>query len=190
MSGGLGDDIYIVDNALDQVRESAGAGFDTVETSRSITLAANVEMLVFAGSANLSGAGNSLGNVIVGNAGANLIDGRGGSDTLTGGDGADIFLFSDRPNDVSIDLVTDFDVVADTLRLDDAAFAGLGLGRLATAAFALGTEAADAADRILYDPTAGGLYFDRDGSAATYAAVQFATLTSGLDLTWRDIVVV
>lgn len=190
LSGGLGDDVYVVDNALDQVREAAGAGFDTVETTRSITLAANVEKLVFAGSANLSGVGNSLGNVVVGNAGANLIDGRGGSDTLTGGGGADIFLFSDRPNGVSIDLVTDFDVVSDTLRLDDAAFAGLSLGRLATAAFALGTEATDAADRILYDPTAGGLYFDRDGSAASYAAVQFATLSSSLDLTWRDIVVV
>ncbi|GLK54471.1 Ca2+-binding RTX toxin-like protein [Methylopila capsulata] len=190
MSGGLGDDVYVVDNALDQVRESAGAGFDTVETTRSIALAANIEKLVFAGSANLSGVGNSLGNVVVGNAGANLIDGRGGSDTLTGGDGADIFLFSDRPNGVSIDLVTDFDVVADTLRLDDAVFAGLGPGRLAAAAFALGTQAADATDRILYDPTAGGLYFDRDGSAATYAAVRFATLGAELDLTWRDVVVV
>jgi Ca2+-binding RTX toxin-like protein len=41
--------------------------------------------------------------------------------------------------------------------------------------FTLGTAAADANDRIVYDQTTGNLLYDADGTGAT-AAVQFATL--------------
>ena len=51
MSGGTGNDIYIVDNADDQLTEAVNAGDDTVRTSISaFTLGANFENLEFLGS--------------------------------------------------------------------------------------------------------------------------------------------
>ncbi len=90
MSGGAGDDAYIVDNSGDAVIESAGEGTDTVYSSVSYTLSANVENLVLTGSASISGAGNELDNAITGNTGNNALYGVAGNDTLTGNSGNDI----------------------------------------------------------------------------------------------------
>ena len=46
MIGAAGDDIYYVDNAGDQTVELAGEGTDTVQSTISVTLAANVENLI------------------------------------------------------------------------------------------------------------------------------------------------
>ncbi|MBK8189668.1 MAG: calcium-binding protein [Vampirovibrionales bacterium] len=89
LSGGAGNDVYIVDNAGDVVNEAANAGIDTVQSSISYTLGANVENLTLLGSSNLNGTGNALNNVIIGNAGVNTLDGGAGNDTLDGGAGAD-----------------------------------------------------------------------------------------------------
>jgi Ca2+-binding RTX toxin-like protein len=45
MTGGAGNDTYLVDNAGDVVTEQAGEGLDTVQSSVSWTLGANVETL-------------------------------------------------------------------------------------------------------------------------------------------------
>lgn len=89
MRGGVGDDIYIVDNILDVVEEVAGQGNDSVHSSSSFTLGAEVENLLLTGSANTSGAGNALNNVINGNTGDNRLDGFGGNDVITGNAGND-----------------------------------------------------------------------------------------------------
>ena len=89
MVGGAGDDTYVVETGGDIVSELAGQGSDTVQSSISYALTANVEKLVLTGSANLTGAGNDLGNVLTGNGGANALSGLAGSDTLNGGAGAD-----------------------------------------------------------------------------------------------------
>lgn len=98
MTGGLGDDTYIVDNDNDTIVESSGGGTDTIQTSVSIGLAADVENAVLLAS-GLNVEGNALANVITGSSGADLIEGGDGADTLIGGAGDDTFLpeTSDNP---------------------------------------------------------------------------------------------
>ncbi|MBA4095752.1 MAG: hypothetical protein C0484_03155 [Rhodospirillum sp.] len=101
MTGGAGNDQYIVDNASDKVTELAGGGTDTVFSSISLVLAANVENMTFTGSADIAGIGNQLSNVMTGNDGKNNLFGDDGSDTLDGGADADS-LFGGKGNDVYV----------------------------------------------------------------------------------------
>ncbi|HEX3860243.1 MAG TPA: MJ1477/TM1410 family putative glycoside hydrolase [Stellaceae bacterium] len=89
MAGGVGNDTYVVDNAGDVVTEAAAAGTDTVQSSISYTLGANVENLTLTGSAAINGTGNALNNVIIGNGGNNILNGGAGNDVLNGSAGAD-----------------------------------------------------------------------------------------------------
>ena len=82
LAGGAGHDTYVV-NRPENIVEAAGAGIDTVMSSITYSLPANVENLVLSGSKSLSGFGNALANVITGNAGNNRIDGAGGVDTAS-----------------------------------------------------------------------------------------------------------
>ncbi len=92
MEGGAGDDSYRVERSTDQVIETtagAAGGNDTVITSVSFRLGANVETLIMSGSNAGNLAGNGLGNHLTGNAGSNVIRGLAGADVLQGGRGAD-----------------------------------------------------------------------------------------------------
>ncbi|WP_457421253.1 beta strand repeat-containing protein [Roseateles sp. P5_E7] len=92
MAGGAGDDSYVVDNAGDTVTENAAAGTDTIRSSVTLSLPANVENLVLTGNANIDATGNAQDNVITGNAGNNTLDGGAGADALAGGAGNDTYL--------------------------------------------------------------------------------------------------
>ncbi|MXN45707.1 hypothetical protein GR138_10935, partial [Shinella kummerowiae] len=90
MSGGKGNDTYIVDNVGDKVVETAPNGLDRIEASVSYSLAGTyVEDLFLTGTATINGIGNSLSNTIKGNAGNNVLNAGGGDDRLNGGAGAD-----------------------------------------------------------------------------------------------------
>ncbi|HRK99054.1 MAG TPA: calcium-binding protein, partial [Trichococcus flocculiformis] len=87
--GGEGDDTYVVDTAGDAIIEAAGEGNDTVTSSGTWVLGANLENLTFTGSAALDGTGNTNANILTGNTGANALLGLAGDDTLYGGSGND-----------------------------------------------------------------------------------------------------
>ncbi len=189
MTGGAGNDTYTVDNDGDKVLENDGAGTDQVNSSVGFDLTGQfIERLTLTGSANINGRGNSLANTLVGNAGNNVLDGRAGSDVLTGGLGADTFVFKEVLGASNIDTITDFNVVADMIRLDNAVFSAIaGTGTLSLAQFAANASgtAQDASDRIIYETDTGKLFYDSNGSAAG-GAIQFAKLDAGLSLTNAD----
>ena len=67
----------------------ASEGNDTVRSSLTYTLSANLENLTLLGAANLNGFGNAAVNILTGNTGGNFIQGFAGADTINGGDGND-----------------------------------------------------------------------------------------------------
>jgi hypothetical protein len=120
MRGGLGNDVYFVDDAGDLVFENSGEGTDAVFATVGQTLSANVDTLVLQGSANLTGTGNGLDNKLFGNAGENTLNGGAGADMLTGNGGNDTFVFNAFEADG--DIVQDF-ALGDVLQ-----FQGYGPG--------------------------------------------------------------
>ncbi|EGF92973.1 hemolysin-type calcium-binding repeat 2 copies family protein [Asticcacaulis biprosthecium C19] len=81
LTGGLGNDTYVVNTTGDLVTEAAGEGTDTVETSITLTLGANLENLSLIGATAINGIGNALDNVLTGNSGNNVLSGLAGNDT-------------------------------------------------------------------------------------------------------------
>jgi Ca2+-binding RTX toxin-like protein len=124
----------------------------------------------------------------VGESGNDLLIGGAGSDRLRGGAGADRFCFFNLSE--GIDIITDFNVVDDTISLSRAGFGGtLTAGAaISGAQFRLGSAAGDNSDRFIYNRNTGALFFDADGTGSS-AQTQIAQLQAGLGLTHQDIVV-
>jgi serralysin len=134
--------------------------------------------------------GNTAANSLKGGAGADRLDGLEGNDVLWGNAGKDVFLFDTKPSTTAnLDHIADFSVSDDTIYLENAVFTKVGSpGKLSSSAFWTGTKAHDSSDRIIYDSSHGGLYYDADGTGKT-ASVEFAELSKGLKMTASDFLI-
>jgi serralysin len=194
--GGAGNDVYRVEEAGDVVVEAVGGGADSVYAVTSYALAAGSEVELLSAidpgsAAAMDLTGNEFANRLYGNAGVNILDGKGGSDLLTGGAGADFFAFTTTLGAGNVDIVADFVAGTDKIQLGGAAgqpFLSLATGALRSGTLVIGTAALDADDYLLYNSGTGALLYDADGSGGG-AAVQFATLSTGLTLTVADFIV-
>jgi VCBS repeat-containing protein len=92
MTGGMGNDTYLVDNASDKVAELASQGVDTIKSSVTYTLSANVENLVLTGSAAINGTDNAQNNWLTGNSANNILTAGLGNDVLNGDAGNDTLI--------------------------------------------------------------------------------------------------
>lgn len=116
MAGGLGNDVYVVDNTGDVVTEGLNAGNDTIKSTVTYTLGANVENLLLTGTATINGTGNDLANRLTGNSGNNVLSGGLSSDLLNGANGIDSLIGGDGNDTYVVDTITD--VIRDTSGID------------------------------------------------------------------------
>ena len=114
LAGGTGNDVFVVEGTGDSVSENASEGTDTVISSSSYALGANLENLILAGSGHLTGTGNALANVITGNSGNNRLDGGAGVDTMIGGAGDDTFVVDNSQDNIVEQLLDGTDTVEAT----------------------------------------------------------------------------
>lgn len=199
--GGLGNDTLSGGGGVDRVSYITATAGVTINLGLSVkqnTLSAGIDVLN--GIENLFGSnfddnlkGNAEANFINGLLGNDTLFGKAGNDILKGDTGADIFVFDTALNPTTNnDKITDFSVVDDTFRLENAIFTKLSLpGTLATENFISGASAnaLDSNDYLIYDTTNGSLYYDADGSGSA-VKIEFVTLIGNPLLTASDIVIV
>ncbi|MGV3548839.1 calcium-binding protein [Rhizobium sp.] len=123
ISSGTGDDTLLTSSAEYLLSEAPDQGYDTVKSTVSYTLNANVEKLQLLGKRDIDATGNDEANYLVGNkvnntllglGGDDRLDGGKGNDILTGGEGKDTFVFGTK---YGMDTITDFTHGEDTIDL-------------------------------------------------------------------------
>jgi len=100
--GGLGDDTYTVDNIGDIVTELPGEGTDSVYSSISWTIDANVERLYLTGVGTISATGDDRPNTLYGdsNTAGNELEGQEGDDSYYVGSGDVVIEAFGEGNDI------------------------------------------------------------------------------------------
>ncbi len=141
--------------------------------------------------------GNRADNTLIGNGGSDILWGDVGNDVLKGGSGRDFFAFDTKPHkSTNKDKIADFNVVSDTIWLDNKAFSKLGKGsygnpmKFKKDMFVKASKAKDREDRVIYDSKKGVLSYDADGSGSKYKPVEIATLSKNLKMTHNDFFVI
>ena len=174
--GEAGNDILTM---LDRGKVYGGDGNDTIKIDAGIARGSNGNDLIET---------SSFGTLVYGDAGNDTIEVNG---KAYGGSGRDTF----RIDLSGGDRVMDFKPADDSFQFDNAMFFGIGSGskahpgKLSADAFHIGTKAADAEDRFVYNKTSGNLFYDQDGAGAG-AAELVAHLSKGLKLTYHDFFVI
>ena len=183
-----GADILKVSSGATAIATAAGNFTATSATINNGTASINANghnvSLASAGGANgwTITNGSAIGVTLIGSAHNDHINGGGGNDilyggygndTITGGSGIDKFVFNTTPNgSTNHDIITDFVHGTDVLQFSHAVFTAISSWN--SAAFWSGagvTAGHDSTDRIVYNTTAGNLYYDADGSGAGVAVL-------------------
>jgi Ca2+-binding RTX toxin-like protein len=105
------NDLFVVNNASDVVTVGSTHGTDTIQSSVSYTTSSNVANLTLIGTANLSGTGNSLSDVLTANAGNDTLTAGTGVATMNGGSGNDIFVVNNASDVVQNAYTTSSDTI-------------------------------------------------------------------------------
>ncbi|MBD2494445.1 Ig-like domain-containing protein [Nostoc sp. FACHB-280] len=159
--GGAGNDSLYGENGNDIL--TGGDGNDTVN----------------------GGAGDDM---LLGNGGNDILIGGLGRDILTGGNGRDGFYLNNGAGNA--DIITDFVSGVDSFVISQSEFGfNQALGILEPSLFRLGSSAATASDRFIYDRNTGKLFFDQDGIGSV-AKVQIAQLSNRPTLSSTDFTVI
>jgi len=97
MIGGMGADTYHVDSRSDVIVETHSGGTDTVISTISLALAANLENLTYKGTSAASLTGNEIGNKIDASSATAAVNANGGAgnDVMLGGAAGDTLLGAD-----------------------------------------------------------------------------------------------
>jgi Ca2+-binding RTX toxin-like protein len=99
LNGEAGNDVYNLGaDTTDTIIDAAGLDSLTSTVSRNLATTPAIEYLYLQGTANITGLGNALANLLVGNTGNNVLKGGGQNDTLRGGLGQDS-QYGDAGND-------------------------------------------------------------------------------------------
>jgi serralysin len=114
---------------------------------------------------------------LYGGSGWDVLDGGPGKDLLDGGPHGDAFRFTSKLGKANVDKVKLFSPYYDRIELGIGVFPALKDGALEANAFHVGSKAADADDRIVYDLSSGALFYDRDGNGPA-RQVKFAVLAN------------
>jgi Ca2+-binding RTX toxin-like protein len=130
------------------------------------------------------------------------VTGGNGNDTLNGSDGLELFVFN-APTE-GVDTIVNFvrssipPEFGDRIVVSASGFGGgltvgptgMPLRAITPDQFRLGTAAADASDRFIYNNANGNLFFDPTGSNnGASDQIRFATLVGAPEITSNDIVV-
>ena len=153
---------------------------DTVTGVVSIDIGGYKNVFGASGTDTITGAGSNdhleataTHTKLVGGDGDDYLVGNLSVNVLTGGSGADRFVFNTALNG-NVDTITDFGNGADKLVLSSLVFEGLSAG--GTVLLETGVAATTDKPTVLYDASTGMLSYDKDGSGAGAAAVNFAEL--------------
>jgi beta-glucanase (GH16 family) len=199
VDGGTGNDLLILNYSVGDTGQGIHLVIDPNRTNatgsggiafRNNTNGSRLDYLDFFGIDRFQVTGTSKIDVLTTGAGADILIGGKSNDILTGGLGADRFTFNAATE--GIDTITDFAASQNDLIVVSATGFGGGLtaGAPITAAeFSLGSTAADASDRFIYNQSTGALLFDRDGIGAI-APIQIATLSNQSTLSNTNITVI
>jgi Ca2+-binding RTX toxin-like protein len=123
--------------------------------------------------------GGDTGQELRGGKGNDLIFAHDGFSFFHGGAGEDVFVFADPTKPSTI---LDFNPDQDVIGLDGWGFDAIGPGFLQDSQFHIGKNAQTEDQIIIYHRKSGNLYYDGDGSGTTLAAVNFAKVDKGLDI--------
>jgi hypothetical protein len=153
LTGGDGNDTFIVDHVGDTVAEDSSAGADIVFSSVTYTIAdADLEAITLTGSSVIDATGNSSANTITGNSVNNSLWGGDGNDTISGAAGNDTLLGENN---------------------DDLLDGGTGIDSL-VGGTGNDTYVVDSASDIIYEAAS-------EGNDVVYSSVNYALLSSNIE---------